>query len=277
MSRKERRVSVKVSYDEQREAEIGAKIDDLSNRSKLGPLASHLLTLLFETPEVYASKDRVMELLKIMDQMGTTPTRNSYFVQIAKEFEQMKLKIDLIYDLAYKTYILAQVGKRIGLEEKADNELRASFLLERQINSICDKIGVDNLNHTFISNKLQDTHSKADEVLEYIIESYDGIIGEIKASQQVQMIPSSIVGVSSAITTPAVQEVASSTQLVDANREVIKKTSEEIEKAQTDEEDEIELTENPRDKYEDSTKITNIDPTSDRAALLMKAMMGKSQ
>ena len=53
-------------------------------------------------------------------------------------------------------YILAQMGKHLGLEDKTNNTLMASFILERQIQDLQNTLGVGTLT-PFSSNKLEDT------------------------------------------------------------------------------------------------------------------------
>ncbi len=79
-----------------------------------------------------------------------------------------------------KVYTLAQFGKRLGLEGKAKNLLMSEFILEKQVNDLCDTLGVDNLNHVFNSNKFEVAKERAEQSLEYIVESYDNIVQELR-------------------------------------------------------------------------------------------------
>lgn len=174
-----RRLGCELEFDGDREKDVVRMIDTLAGRKDLGHLVSHLLRLAFESPEVYGNGKEVRQLVDKMMEYGTSPTRYKYFETVDRAVEEMKCKIDSIYSMAFKMYMLAEFGKRMGIADKADALLSASFILERQITSLCMDLGVDNLNHTFISNKLSDTKSKADEALEYIIESYSEISNEI--------------------------------------------------------------------------------------------------
>lgn len=173
-----------IILDSVKEKEIIEQIESMADTRSLSHLVSHLVRLAFESPEVYGDGNEVRRLLLKMQEYGMTPTRYNYFKEIANEVAKIKSKVDSIYDLAYKTYILAQMGKRLGLEEKADANLRATFIAERQICNLCETLGIPELNYVYASNKLEDTHKKAEDVLEYILETYDGIIQELKLSMK---------------------------------------------------------------------------------------------
>lgn len=182
-----KRLGPTLKFDPVKEKDILNAIEVLSSGKKLGDLVSHLLRLAFESPEVYGNGQEVRQLVDKMMEYGMSPTRYNFFNQVSKEMETIKKKVDTIYDMTYKMYTLAQMGKFLGLEEKADNSFRATFLLERQITEICTALGVYNMNHSFLSNKLEDTHQRAETVLEYIIESYDNIVNELKSSMTLQV------------------------------------------------------------------------------------------
>lgn len=182
------RLGSTLTFDPQKEKDILEGISRYTSSNELSILIAHLLRLAFESPEIFGDNKEVRAILKQMDKLGMTPTRYNFFAQISKELETMKQKIDSVYDIAYKSYILAQMGKRLGLEEKADNNLMAAFILERQITDLCVSLGVSNMKHIFASNKIEDVHKKADDVLEFILESYDDIVTELKANMQPSVI-----------------------------------------------------------------------------------------
>lgn len=170
-----------IKLDPIKEKDLYKKLDEMSSSRKLGDLVTHLIRLAFESPEVFGSGKEVSELIAKMNSIGMTPTRYEYFKQVAKEVEKLREKVDKIYDMAYKIYLLALMNKYMGLESKADNSLRAVFILERQLDQMCTTLGISDMNHIFASNKLETTHERANESFEYILDSYDGIIKEIKA------------------------------------------------------------------------------------------------
>lgn len=262
MDRKEgtKRLGPDLYFDPQKEKDILEAVDYLASKKSLGHLVSHLLRLAFESPEVYGNGQEVKQLVDKMTEYGMTPTRYNYFMQVSKEMEAMKKKIDTIYDMAYKTYTLAQMGKFLGLEEKSDNCLRATFLLERQVTDLCMSIGVTNLNHMFVSNKLEDTHEKADKVLEFILESYDNIISELKNSLTIN-----VSGVKQEIDKPSIFDVQNNTKVVGETKQQTPDASE------PQEDEEIELVED-KSKKDKVDKIVNVPKSQSRNSAFLDAM-----
>lgn len=170
-----------LSFDDIREKDILDKIEGLRSRHKLGEFISHLIRVAFESPEKLNSQAELAGLMTTLVAQGITMDRVDYFNKIENDIEEMKKKVDAIYTMATKNYTMALAGKKIGLEEKSESTLRAQFVLQRQINAMTDSLGVS-LREPFESNKIQETREKAEEVIEYMIESYDGILQEIKAS-----------------------------------------------------------------------------------------------
>lgn len=91
---------------------------------------------------------------------------------------KLSRQISDIWDMAFKSYCLIAVGKRIGLENSAQNMMLSSFLLNKELNKIQEILDMP---ITELSN--QEVAKMADEVVEYIIHSYDRILGEIVSLQ----------------------------------------------------------------------------------------------
>lgn len=252
------RLGALLQFDPEKEKDILEKVKELSNSRNIGKFIGNLIRIAFDSPELYNDISGMGKVLRLMEQYGMTPTRVNFFKQLSKDFETAKKKVDEIYDMAYKAYVLAQAGKRLGLEEKADNCLRATFILERQLTDLCSTLGVDNLNHSFASNKLEDAHERADKTLEYIIESYDGILEELKESMAMQAV--SIVP--NVVSAPAVSNNASPVGTIGDMAKEIKDTDEEY----------IDLTERPSPKELDDKKLTIEVPKGDMAAMFMSMM-----
>lgn len=178
-----------LTFDEDTEKDLIKVVNNLKERKKLGVFITHLIRIALESPEVYGSRNELNSVLSKLDELGVTPCRYNYFNQLNKEVSEIKKKVDSIYDMAYQTYMLGLFDKHMGLEQKSDNLLRASFILERQVTDICKAIGTDNINHVFASNKIEEVHDRAAKAMEFIIQSYDSMIDELKKS----MTPSGVV------------------------------------------------------------------------------------
>lgn len=170
-----------VKLDEEKEKDLIDLVNRATTQHKLGEIIGHLLRIYNENPEeLNGNKESLTKLIIEMSDFGLTPNRYKFFNQVTKDVADIKRTVDKIYEMSLKTYTLAQFGKRAGLEGKSNNMLLASFLLERQLTDLCDTLGVNNLNHTFSSNKLEIAQKNADETLEFILESYDNIVEELR-------------------------------------------------------------------------------------------------
>lgn len=170
-------------FDKEKEKDIIDLVNTATNQHKLGEILSHLLRIWFETPEkLMEPSNEIIKAIMDMEKYGMTPRRYEFFDEVSKEIEDMKNKVDEIYEMCREMHTLAKFGKRLGLEEKANNMLMAEFMAEKQLTDLCNKLGIDNVNHTFISNKLEDANQKSEDTLEYILTSYDSIINELKST-----------------------------------------------------------------------------------------------
>lgn len=180
-----KRLGCELVFDGDKEKDIIKAVDTLASRKDLGHLVSHLIRIAFESPEVYENKRELKRLVEVMSNYGMSPTRFKYFEQVTKELECMKNRVDAIYNMVYTMYMASEMGKSLGiLGEKAKNGLCATFILERQVESLCTALGIDNLNHTFASNRVEDVKGRAKEVIGFALQCYGGEIEELKGCTQ---------------------------------------------------------------------------------------------
>lgn len=178
------RLGSQLSFDEQQEADIIKAIETMNASHKSGQFISNLIRIAFDCPEIMDNNNGKYEkgaILKAMENSGLSYNRQAFMYQITKEVDAMKKKVDEMYSIILKTYMLGQMGKHLGLEEKADNELMAQFVIEKQLKELQDALGISLTSSVFASNRKQDIEKIADDALEYIIESYSGIVNELKA------------------------------------------------------------------------------------------------
>lgn len=178
------RLGCSLSFDEQQEADIIKYIEALNNSHKTGQFISNILRLAFDSPEVMSKNNSQYEkgdVIKAMEVAGLSYRRDQQMQRMSTEVAVMKQKVDDMYNMILNTYMLAQMGKHLGLEEKADNELMAQFIIEKQLKELQDTLGITLSSSVFASNKKQDVEKIANDALEYIIESYSGVVNEIKA------------------------------------------------------------------------------------------------
>ena len=171
-----------LKFDAEKEADIVEKVKALSNSHKLGDLVANLLRIAFESPELLEDRAKLISSVNRIQQLGMSQNRHEYYLSINKEMESLRKKIDEIYSMSYKVYTLALMNKLLNIEKQAENSLMATFILERQVENITRTLGIDSIGHIFESNRLESTKNKAEDVLEYIVNTYSGIVAEIRAN-----------------------------------------------------------------------------------------------
>lgn len=179
------RLGSMLSFDDEKEKDIIEMIEKLNSSHKTGQFLSNLIRIAFDTPELLYKKDDGYEQSSLLNQlasMSLSEERHKFFNSVTKDINKMTSKIDSIYEMALKTYTLSLMGKHLGLSEKSDNLLLSTFILEKQLKELKDILGVDSLNQIYASDKKEDIHKTAENILEYIIESYDNIINQLKSN-----------------------------------------------------------------------------------------------
>lgn len=171
-----------MSFDPVKEKYIVEKLDELSHSRKLGYLMADVMRVLFDQPSMFRSEAEMQQILGRISAYGLSDRANSFYEQKNKEVKEMKDKIDAIYSMVLELYTLVKFGKRLGIEKRVENCARAEYLIERDMLKLLNGLGLSMGSSPFESAKIDTVQRKADDVLEYIIQSYDGIVKEIEAS-----------------------------------------------------------------------------------------------
>lgn len=166
--------------DSKKEKDLINYVAELKHSHKLGEYIAICIRTCWENPEILDKAGYKTE------HCGMTEKRTKFFNDVNRQMNELRYKVNKIYDIALKDYSLAQFGKLIGLSEKSKNLLRTEFILRRQIDELSRILGVSNLSSGWESESNINT-AKADELLELIIQSYDGIVSELKASLEYEV------------------------------------------------------------------------------------------
>lgn len=180
-----------LTFDSDTEKDIINVMEHLNATHATGKFISNLIRVALDNPEILDKTSHNLEkgaVLKKIEELNLSCNRYKFFSDINKEMEAMKKKVDKVYELSLKNYTLAQMGKHLGLEGKANNTLLAGFILEKQLKELQDSLGVTLGMSAFESGKLAEAHKRADDTLEYIIETYDSLLNELKSSFEIQTV-----------------------------------------------------------------------------------------
>lgn len=170
------RLGSTISFDESKEKDVIELVTALTKRHKLGDFIGNLLKDFCDNPELYATA------VEKASALGISPCRKKFFFTVSKEVDEMKSKVDAIYETSLKLLVAAEFRKQMGLSDQTDNILAAQFVLQHQLNQLSDSLGISPNSHPFNSNKIIEAHERADDILKYIIDSYGSIVDELRSN-----------------------------------------------------------------------------------------------
>lgn len=167
-----------VSLDTKKEKDLISFLEKCRDSRRLGDFVTICVRACWDNPKILEKSGYNI------NSNSLTAERIKYFKDIEDKLNNLVIKVNEIYDIAFKVYMLSLMGKKLGIEEQSLNTLKAQFILQKQLNEFRSILGIENL--VYESDKIADIQSKADDILEYIINSYDGIVTELK---EVKTIP----------------------------------------------------------------------------------------
>lgn len=182
MATKSIRLGSVLTFDTDKEQDLITAANKLNQTHRMGEFMSHIFRLAMDNPELIKTESGELKYGRLMDAMsrvGMSPERYKFFKGINEELKLVKDRVDSVYNMAFDMYSLARLGKRLGLEGKAANLLSASFIVEKQSRELSDILGTPL--DVFDSNKILEVSNKSDKVLEYILETYESLLGELSS------------------------------------------------------------------------------------------------
>ena len=179
------KVNTQISLEQEKDKDIITLLEDLKEGHRIGQFLGDLVKAVVDNPYGIKAEDFVKKY-------NADNIRNTYFKFLDSEMKQIRSKVDEMYKMVTDMYILTKFGKHIGLEGKTENVMSAQFIVEKQLKEIERILGV-NLRAAYESDKIQDITELAESALEYIINTYSGIVGEIKNNQEAVTVAERIV------------------------------------------------------------------------------------
>lgn len=162
--------------DDQKEKDLVDFIDSLRDRHKLGDFVTAAMRVCWDNPE-YLEKCGYK-----YDTYGMTAERRKFMQGVSSSLSELHSKVDKLYEIVSQLKVLALMNKRLGLEQKIDNNLMATFIMQKQVDDLARLLGVNSIQPIWATDKLVNEQKKAEDALELIITAYDGIVNELKAS-----------------------------------------------------------------------------------------------
>ena len=196
------KINTQISLDTEQNKDIITLLEDLKEGHRIGQFLGEMVKAVVDNPSDIKAEEFVRKY-------NADNIRSTYFKFLDSEVKQMKTKVDEMYKMVLDMYILTKFGKHLGIEGKTNNVLSAQFIVEKQLKDLERILGV-NLRSAYESDKMQDTEDTADKALEFIINTYSGIVGELKTAQEAVTVVEKVI--EKQVETPTVQENTEKTE-----------------------------------------------------------------
>lgn len=154
-------------------------LDQLNSHHKLTEFITRLIRAYFDGTDFKGNI--VDDRTKALDAVGCYYNREKFFREVENSINAMQDRVDKVYDMAYQNYLLSLAGKKVGLlEEKSENSLTATFVLEKQLRDLRKSLGVSEGQFVHASSRLDDIEKRAESVMEQLINTYGELVNELK-------------------------------------------------------------------------------------------------
>lgn len=178
-------LKTKLEFDPVSEAYIAQEVSDMAYHRTIADQIERLLKLSADNPECLNRPDVLRQTLEQIRATGLTPRAAQFYDSALEEIKEIKGKVNQIYEMCLQMYTTAQFAEVIGLKEKTVNIAKAEFMLEMQINRICQAMKIHDYS-VFKSGSYVDLESKSSLILEYIIQHYSSIVDEYRKAVEAQ-------------------------------------------------------------------------------------------
>lgn len=161
-----------IGFDSKKERDIIEYINRLAEQRRLGDFISHAIRLVLENPR------EAKRLGFDMGRFDVSESRDKFYTEISKQVSEMGEKVDKIYDMTLKLFMMAQFGKVAGLEQQAENFAGTQLVLQHQIREMCNTLGIG-ADRIYQSNKYVDMAKTSEDIMAYIMSHYSNEVNTI--------------------------------------------------------------------------------------------------
>lgn len=166
-----------LNFDPDKDKYIIQFLENLKESRKLQEFLKVAVEMIVEEPEMVSNKVEFENFIRAFMQFSGSLPKDKFIQESKREIREMQRKIDSIYEKTIELYMLAQCGKRNGLEDKSKNTMSAQFIAQQQVNSLNKLLGTD-ITTEYASSKVKEQTEWADKTVAFILDSYDGLMRE---------------------------------------------------------------------------------------------------
>lgn len=161
-----------IGFDSKKEKDMIEYINRLAEQRRLGDFISNTIRVVLENPA------EVKRLGFDMNRFDISYGREKFYNDIVKQVSDMGDKIDKIYDMTLKLFMMAQFGKVAGLEQQTENFAGTQLVLQHQIRELCNTLGI-NSDRLYNSNKYVNMEQTSEDIMAYIMSHYSNEVNSI--------------------------------------------------------------------------------------------------
>lgn len=170
------RFNVVVEFDVETQRDKVVMVEKVRQSKKTPEFVVAAIGFALDNPEEFEKYNSDMK------KFGFSETRAKFIELIHKNMENLKKRIETMYEMLVKAITLINFNKMIGMEQKINNLKQATFVAELQHKQLCEILGVNDFSKIYENFKEKKVETLANEILEYIIEHNDNVIQEIKVN-----------------------------------------------------------------------------------------------
>ena len=176
------RLRTYVEFDPVKDSEALTKANRLVDNRQFASFVSNVVKVVLNNPDMI---NNIEAMASVGDEY-----KEKHITELINKVLKLEEAIKELNDevLLLKEFI--KLRKVIGIEQKVDNVLSADLLIKRQIrklNQILGKTGTDLIiDSKYIQEDFTSQNKRAEDVVAFAVEYYDGIINELRETVKVR-------------------------------------------------------------------------------------------
>lgn len=177
------KVSTYIELDDVTEKDIEQTLQEMINSRQLSAFSTNAIKLVLENQDL-------LDKCKVGDKQIIS-TREKFFNDLTTKVKELEKTQLLLEEEVQRLVEFIKLRKMIGMEEKIDNVMCSQFLIKRQmkmLNRQLGRIGTDLvIDRRTVEKDILEMTKQAEDLLEFTIEHYDGVINELKQMTVINM------------------------------------------------------------------------------------------
>lgn len=172
------KVIATMNIDEQREQDLVKFIIEMRERHKFGEFVTAAIRACWEHPE-YLTENGYTD-----SYYGFTTGRTEFIKQVTESIAILNERVNKLLEMTTEMKYTTMMGRKLGIEQRADNQMLAAFIIQQQVEKLARELGVKNLTDDWNQQRLEKETEVLDEMLEKIIIQYSGLTEQLKLINQ---------------------------------------------------------------------------------------------